>query len=512
MQHFQREPVTDREKLEFQKNRVRTLVESFQAEFSEFCGSSNLDGRDVIAIVNARMVFADGADRRRLESYETDISQCLRLINSFSEAEDHSFLDQCLERDGDLKRALGVLSDDSHIHFVVGITLGGGTAGITRLLIDEIKNLRPDQRITVTFIGSNPVLEQFHMLRESFSDIEFKVAKPKEPILTDKDSLVVGIQLNEVCYVIGEVDISFRILPNEQSTFLDTDNLLGVTQNLLHPYGALPLDSTLFKRHQERNCREPDLFHTKRLDWMTRNVPEEFWDTLKDHSTNRGFDELRCAWSLAYFQDAEIMLHEFGSVCGYLRSKPKELLEQIGGRVLYFMVPGSHLYASFSVDDLVERGVSVITPSKIVEPQKGARSPVTVLLLDNLSREALLELNTDIAGTMTKVDGAYLEWPRIVTGNASWLECVSAGVPFVHDGYDGDLGGAGISLDLIVDRFNVLQESNLSSSRFYAGKNNPLEVYGDPRYTTRLAEEFYVAAQKANLAHDILRALAFKST
>lgn len=504
------DPDTDRAKLEQYKSSLRSLIKEFRSIFPSLCEGEELTGEQVIGIINAVSYFQDTDTQKKLDKFEERISQILQKINYQSSEGDHSFLDECRERETDLNRALNALNDDSHIHFIVGITLGGGTAGIVKLLVDEIKRLRPDQRITVTLIGSNDLLEQFHLLKDTFNDVEFIQANRKELVTTYEDSLVVGVQLNEECYVLGHIDINFRILPNEQNVNLNTSNYMGVTQNLFHPYGALPLNAGLFDRHTKRDSLSPDTLHTHRLAWLTENVPEAFFETLREHGTNRIFDETRCAWSLAYFQDSEIMLSEFESVCTFLKRVDKDFLDKIGSRVLYFMIPGKYIYASFSLDDLVQKGVSVITKEKIMEPQKGNRAPVTVLLLDSLTREAVLNLNIELGGTLKKVNESFIEWPRIVTGNASWLECVSAGVPCVHDTYDSGLGGIEQTLSLLVDRFNVLTEQNITEDRFIAGRNDPLDVYGNLENTTKLAREFSVACQKANLAHDILRALAKK--
>lgn len=509
MPEFARD-TTDRHKLEEAKLELSKAVSDFKFEFPLLCEAEDLNGHDVIAIINANRPFASREMVKLLDKHKDSITACLDKIRLREVGDEHSFLDECEERKRDLQKALRTINDNHHIHFIVGITLGGGTAGITRLLIDEIFRLRSDQRITVTFVGTNPDIKHFNLLKSGFSDVEFRHAKRKEAIMPDSDSLVVGIQLNEECYVLGNVDISFRILPNEQTVELVPSNFMGVTQNLFHPYGALPINAGLYEVRQQRDLLSEDQLHRKRLNWIKEYVDKKFYETLIVHGKDRKFNPMRSAWSLAYFQDSGAMLEEFDSICKFLKEASSEYMTQIGGRVVYFMVQGSHICASLDLNDLVARGVAVITPERIIEPIADERAPVTALVLPNLPRDVILELNTLLAGTLSRSEEGYIDWPRIVTGNASWLECVSAGVPCVHDGYDGGLGRFEQPLDLLVDRYNILTGSEVESRKFLAGRANPVEVYGDLVLTTQLARDFSLAAQKANLAHDILRSLAAK--
>ncbi|MCK5219601.1 hypothetical protein KAR10_08765, partial [bacterium] len=137
----------------------------------------------------------------------------------------------------------------------------------------------------------------------------------------------------------------------------------------------------------------------------------------------------------------------------------------------------------------------------------------------------LKTLQTELSGTLARSsnDEYWLDFPVFLTGTASWLEVVSSGIPWLHDGYDTKTGSKrGILVPTLIKMLALEDEKKpykrtweelhnaaqqLVGELLMGGNANP-EKYTKLEEWTLRARQYTHAMYKFNMIDDILVQLA----
>lgn len=425
----------------------------------------------------------------------------------------------------ELAEALSIINNHNaplSIEIVSQITIGGGTAGVASLIAHGLQYYVPHLTVSLTFVGENSSVKDFELISSERGNVYMRSVSISELQTTTPShgaDLVIGYQLTDKVRgcIKSSFDCHFKILPNEQ-TQDPVSNLNCLTMNLSSAFGGLPLNPDLKEKCEASNGLTMEMIEIGRIDWLARNLSDEAQENLYRQHTESGLNPSKGTWAFGYFQDAESLLSEISGLCELLRDDDSAL-DALGRNVCLHLIPGRHVYSMFSIQDLTDLGCWVVTDTDIHYPIIEEEVPLTVIVHSNVPHKELLELQYRlcIVPQRDETDSFWLRPPAIVTGNASWLEAVSAGIPWLHDGYDSGQRGIYNVLESILRRQSYTttsrpssKENKIERDKHLAGISDPSQTWGSiekfMNSSTLLSEQMYTF----NLVEDILRALASK--
>lgn len=209
-----------------------------------------------------------------------------------------------------------------------------------------------------------------------------------------------------------------------------------ISNNIADPLGTLILNESLMDRRQAHDDMSLEQLWSARIDWLLRYLSKQQYESLQIISKG-SYEAHKGIWSFAYFQESAEFLVELMAIKRHINNF--NYIEN-GKQLLINMVLGKKIDSPDEfARSLANSGVKVIDSNgRIIVNEIVNPLPITIVIHESLPNQAVISNMIDLGGTCVRTaDGAaWIDYPVYITGQASWLEAISAAKLYVHDGND----------------------------------------------------------------------------
>lgn len=340
--------------------------------------------------------------------------------------------------------ALDILKDEKPIVNVYIQQQGGnGVMGMASILADSILSKLPKALLRLIVIANsgedksglfetNDQRKEIFVISEGAREFYDKVSQADLHLVVsgngvDRSFLPENLNVIEVPgYAIAASYFSGRNRIRE--------NL--ISNNVADPLGTLILNESLMNRQKKHDNVNLTELLTAREEWLQRYLSPKQYGSLK-YISEGSYQPSKAIWSFGYFQESYDFLAELMRIKHYLHSF--DYIEN-GKQLLINMVLGKKITSPGKfMTSLANSGVKVINSDGDIIVNEIVNSvPITVVVHESLSNEAVISNMIDLGGTCVRTDDnkLWIDYPVYITGQASWLEAISAAKLYVHDGND----------------------------------------------------------------------------
>lgn len=495
-------------------------------------------------------MFSEIAElKEQLRNKHSEFKMFLKAVNESPEAIRH-MAEERTRRNKELEKIIATLGTQaSTVNIYVDNRTGGGVMGTARLVAEALVNRLKNIKVNIFVFRSVMEPDGINFTNGSKDNGAIRLIPIADPGLLSKTGFYYDKVKEAMVHISVEADTGFlgrehalfqiKSLPREQGYSFPSEIFYEqeVNNDLTSLYGALPLSEGLEKEHENKNTVRTvkDITVGRRL-WLDAVLKQKTaLGLLEKLSIEEGWALEKAIWTSGYYQDRDNFLKEINIL--YQAFKSEDILNRIpfiagGKQLVMHLVPGK--WSGKNPDkwrqadrkaiaaDLLRRGIAVIDASgKMIYEKPASRIPITVVLYETIDNQELKTLLSGLNGTLQRdrENKFWIEFPVFVTGNASWLEAVSCGLPFLHDNfqtkpslYKGILVSTFIRMLALEDedshsprsweQLKIVAEK--LASEYIMGENNDSAKYGRLEEWTRLANEYAEAMLKFNMIDDVV--------
>jgi len=334
----------------------------------------------------------------------------------------------------------------------------------------------------------------------------------------------------------AEGDIVFKLFPigNVQGQKWDELWYLKSRANndLEDPYGTVFLDRDLYERRKQKDLWDNKRLAFERRTWLSRACDPRQVGSLDRLAKEKGtrkkaWHPERAIWTWGYFQDATNFKKELKRmVTAFSGENIKHIPFADGGKQLVMhLVAGkgrTHHSIDYWIPKTLRKRINVIDKNGDLISPEGSKVPITIVLHDSIDNKDMKTLQSELSGTAVKTDDQkmWIDFPVLVTGSASWLEAISAGAIWLHDGYDVRRDNKrGIVVSTVIRKYaledsegtlswqELKEKAEDEADKYMMGAEGHESLYADLEGWTRGAREYTDMMYKFNMVDDILQAV-----
>ena len=256
--------------------------------------------------------------------------------------------------------------------------------------------------------------------------------------------------------------------------------------DLCDPHGTLILNGEFRERKAARDTWSSERLKEQREDWRERNLLKEQNEALMKVAEKDGWHPDSAILSIGYVQRAAPAIDELRKLADSMRNGEVELPFTENGEQIVIHCRIGVLDYKYDLDELTKYGIRVIDPDgDVFEPSPDNAVPITIIHHERIDNKEMKTFFSELSGCATRTsDGSkYLEFPCFITGNASWLEAVSAGCITLHDGNDAGEGHKPAQLTRCMFRHDAIQ--NPDEQRGFSVRHVELKAAADEHLLDR---------------------------
>ena len=271
------------------------------------------------------------------------------------------------------------------------------------------------------------------------NELDGKVSTVKGLYTSSKfDDVIVtseGVAIVQESKIVDPDIYGFLPLAAVNGASIDSSKIL-IDDDQSNPYSTLILDPSLRENQKNRDQWSKEEVIVRREAWMLENLTLENRKVLLDLSFSEGWEAEKSVWSFlhSYNHTNSFLIHEFNEMAKYL---PDRIYEDQGKQILIFASEIS--FSDYQL--IIGQGIEVIHKGVRYPVPKGVKRLPITLIIQDINNNAARSLVSELSGTLKRSadDRSWVNVPLYVTGNASWMEAISAGVPWIHDDIDANL-------------------------------------------------------------------------